>query len=271
MERQADDPDPIRFCRHEGHRRWLPSSAGRWQRSVARDDGRRLPSHPRHSLEGRRVFPRAVPRQWQPCTRQVASEFQIAGAPRIPALHCLQSQRARERVAEAALAPKEWLAMGASRLMSVVTCCVVAGCGSAVQPGLANAPGLGGATPETRVHDAIANGRDACGRSMFPRGGVLRGQVPPCTKEPTRTAVWAPLPPNPVPPLDPLYVLGGCLTRPSQHKLGVAQGLIAFPGSQLSLSSSTCYLPENASPVEAGGVLHLEWTGPSTGGGSGNR
>jgi rRNA maturation protein Nop10 len=52
-----------------------------------------------------------------------------------------------------------------------------------VHPGLANAPALGGVTPETRVRDVIANGHDACNRGMFPEGGVLRGQVPPCGGE----------------------------------------------------------------------------------------
>jgi hypothetical protein len=67
-----------------------------------------------------------------------------------------------------------------SSLLAVV--CLTA-CSSVVQPGLANAPALGGATPETRVHDAVANGRDSCERPMFPQGGVLRGQVPPCQSE----------------------------------------------------------------------------------------
>src|SRR5579863_4527831 len=76
--------------------------------------------------------------------------------------------------------------MGASSLLTSLTglaACVLAGCGGGViQPGLANAPSLNG-TPETRVHDAIANGHDACERAMFPQGEVLRGQVPPCGNE----------------------------------------------------------------------------------------
>jgi hypothetical protein len=78
--------------------------------------------------------------------------------------------------------------MNPSSLVSVLACCAI-GCGAAVQPGLANAPVLGGATPETRVHDAIANGRDACERAMFPQGEVLRGQVPPCSKDSQRSSV----------------------------------------------------------------------------------
>jgi hypothetical protein len=54
------------------------------------------------------------------------------------------------------------------------------GCAPRLEGGLANAPTLGGVTPETRVHDAVANGRDSCERSAFPQGEVLRGQVPPC-------------------------------------------------------------------------------------------
>ena len=74
---------------------------------------------------------------------------------------------------------------------------LLTGCGASVQPGLANGPVLGGTTPETRVHDAVANGRDACERSAFPRGEVLRGQTPPCdlteSVVPAPTAVlWRP-------------------------------------------------------------------------------
>jgi hypothetical protein len=56
----------------------------------------------------------------------------------------------------------------------------VAGCAGRVHPGLANAPDLGGASAESRVHDVVANGRDACQRGAFAPGEVLRGQVPPC-------------------------------------------------------------------------------------------
>jgi hypothetical protein len=70
--------------------------------------------------------------------------------------------------------------MGASRFATVLGGLVVAGCGGVVQAGLANAPALGGSS-ETRVHDVVANGHDACERAMFPQGEVLRGQVPSCT------------------------------------------------------------------------------------------
>jgi hypothetical protein len=39
---------------------------------------------------------------------------------------------------------------------------------------------LGSGTSESDVRDVIANGHDACERSAFPQGEVLRGQVPPC-------------------------------------------------------------------------------------------
>ena len=74
-------------------------------------------------------------------------------------------------------------------LASTFAACVagsLAGCGPTVQAGLANAPWLGGDTPETRVHDVIANGRDACERSSFPQGDVLRGHFPPCSSEKAR-------------------------------------------------------------------------------------
>lgn len=56
----------------------------------------------------------------------------------------------------------------------------MAGCGSRVQPGLANAPSLGKVpSADERVTDAIANGHDSCGR-LRPGPGPLRDQVPPC-------------------------------------------------------------------------------------------
>jgi hypothetical protein len=62
------------------------------------------------------------------------------------------------------------------------------GCGWAVQPGLANAPALGGSTlAAPSVHDAIANGPDSCGRKLDP--GPLRYRVVPCPRagpSPTR-------------------------------------------------------------------------------------
>ncbi len=80
--------------------------------------------------------------------------------------------------------------MDASIGISVLAYVLLAGCGSSVQVGLANAPILGGATPDTRVHDAIANGRDACERSALPPGGVLRGQTPPCGPREIVTPAW---------------------------------------------------------------------------------
>jgi hypothetical protein len=53
--------------------------------------------------------------------------------------------------------------------------------GAVVQPGLANAPALGGAQiVDPRVHDAIANGLDSCGRHLDP--GPLRYEIPPCPR-----------------------------------------------------------------------------------------
>jgi hypothetical protein len=78
--------------------------------------------------------------------------------------------------------------MRASTSVWWLACCCALGCGSAVRPGLANAPQLGGNSPETRVHDAIANDRDACERSTFPPGEVLRGAISPCHEEATAPA-----------------------------------------------------------------------------------
>jgi hypothetical protein len=71
---------------------------------------------------------------------------------------------------------------------SVLVCGFVAGCAATVQGGLANAPTLAHATPETRVHDAVTNGRDSCERSAFPPGEVLRGQVPACSEKESSAA-----------------------------------------------------------------------------------
>jgi hypothetical protein len=110
--------------------------------------------------------------------------------------------------------------MGLSVPISVFVIAILAGCTSTAQVGLANAPVLiNGGTSETRVHDVIANGHDACERSAFPPGEVLRGQIPPCNPTerapgvpafmptPQQSSVWSPatyptsLCPNPEPGL----------------------------------------------------------------------
>jgi hypothetical protein len=124
--------------------------------------------------------------------------------------------------------------MGASSLLTSLTglaACVLAGCGGGViQPGLANAPSLNG-TPETRVHDAIANGHDSCERSMFPQGEVLRGQIPSCAGPERRSmpdgfvlrsAAAEPSAPR-------LYWFGACPA--GLRALGTEKGLTAFPVS----------------------------------------
>lgn len=56
---------------------------------------------------------------------------------------------------------------------------LIGGCGTAVRPGLANAPRLGGtATADDRITDVVSNGGDACG--LYAEHGVLRNQVPAC-------------------------------------------------------------------------------------------
>jgi hypothetical protein len=103
--------------------------------------------------------------------------------------------------------------MATSIRMLVFACALLAGCGSTFPVGLANAPGLGGDTPETRVHDVVANGHDSCERSGFPQGDVLRGHVPPCATEQKRiVAAPAPsaTPSSPGRWLSPLYPTGVC-------------------------------------------------------------
>jgi hypothetical protein len=103
--------------------------------------------------------------------------------------------------------------MGVSVPLSVLVVAFLAGCTSTVQVGLANAPLLiNGATPETRVHDVIANGHDACERSAFPPGEVLKGHVPPCIKKERLAGVpdflWKPPPARAW--ISPRYPLGVC-------------------------------------------------------------
>jgi hypothetical protein len=99
--------------------------------------------------------------------------------------------------------------------LSVTLCMFLIGCGTTVQVGLANAPLLiNGGTPENRVHDVIANGHDACERSAFPPGEVLRGQIPPCNPTERLAAapafLSAPPPPPPSTPLSSRYTLDMC-------------------------------------------------------------
>jgi hypothetical protein len=54
-------------------------------------------------------------------------------------------------------------------------------CACTAQAGLSNAPRLGGnSDTDPRVHDAIANGPDSCGRKLDP--GPLRYRVIPCSR-----------------------------------------------------------------------------------------
>ncbi|MGD0526828.1 MAG: hypothetical protein ABSE49_16900 [Polyangiaceae bacterium] len=84
-----------------------------------------------------------------------------------------------------------------SRWLCVTAFCFapwIVGCGasSPLQPGLANAPRLGGTgLADERVSDVISNGNDSCARSTGP--GPLRGRIPPCpTTHPTRWGNVAP-------------------------------------------------------------------------------
>jgi hypothetical protein len=103
--------------------------------------------------------------------------------------------------------------MGASIRVSVPICAFLLGCTSTVQVGLANAPLLiNGGTPETRVHDVIANGHDSCERSAFPPGEVLRGEIPPCNPTERAPGVPAFMPTQPPPGvrISPTYPTSMC-------------------------------------------------------------
>jgi hypothetical protein len=83
------------------------------------------------------------------------------------------------------------------------------------------------------VHDVIANGRDACERSGFPPGEVLKGHLPPCVKKERLTAVPAFLSAAPPPPVSLPYVLGMCPSA-APGLSGTEKGMAA-----ISLSSSS--------------------------------
>jgi hypothetical protein len=120
--------------------------------------------------------------------------------------------------------------MSASRFVTFLASSLVAGCGAVVQPGLANAPSLSD-SPETRVHDVIANGHDACERSMFPQGEVLRGQIPACMAPGRRSNPVGLRFPSAVPETSSprLYWFGGCPAGLAPRALGTERGITAFP------------------------------------------
>jgi hypothetical protein len=97
--------------------------------------------------------------------------------------------------------------MGASSLVILSLGALLVGCATTLQPGLANATALGGNGPETRVHDVIANGEDACERSSFPEGSALRGKFPGCDSNEalSRSAAFTPAPRPRSRWLPPLY------------------------------------------------------------------
>ena len=121
--------------------------------------------------------------------------------------------------------------MDATKVVPAMALVLLPGCGAwAVHPGLASGPWLGGNTPETRVHDAVANGHDSCERAAFPPGGVLRGEIPPCAGEsPAWTAglePWLDRPPRPTPAVS--LPMRSCPSSPGRS----APGVVAFPLSE---------------------------------------
>jgi hypothetical protein len=124
--------------------------------------------------------------------------------------------------APAHLAAKESLAMKTSTSglssrttwTTIVIGALVAGCSPSVTPGLANVPSLGHVNADVRVHDVVANGGDACERSGFPEGEVLRGQLPPCVAEEAKATapVVVSAPPDLNSWVPSSYPLGVCLS-----------------------------------------------------------
>jgi hypothetical protein len=118
------------------------------------------------------------------------------------------------------------------------------GCASAVQPGLANAPALGGArVVDPRVHDAIANGPDSCGGRLDPAASSLRNRFPPCAplSSPTKSAAFVPQASRGdafVPPADRYNAGWPC---PRAFKKSAGEQLVAW--SPTDLRAARCALP----------------------------
>jgi hypothetical protein len=106
----------------------------------------------------------------------------------------------------------------------------------ALQPGLANAPRLGGAAaPEDRVSDVVSNGGDSCAR--WAEQGPLRHRWPPCPSAPHPAAsMWlltpstAPTQPQAVvvPWLQHFYVQWNC-SRPARTDTKTIAWAVASP------------------------------------------
>jgi hypothetical protein len=123
----------------------------------------------------------------------------------------------------------------ASTAVGLGACIFLAACGSVVRPGLANGPVLGGASPETRVHDAIANDHDACERSLYGEGSVLRGGLAACREPGAAETTGASPPPNWIPDVttwraEPpaLYPFGVCATGLRPRIFGAERSLTAY-------------------------------------------
>jgi hypothetical protein len=132
-----------------------------------------------------------------------------------------------------------------SGLGMVVLLALSLGCGSSVQPGLANAPALGGTrVVDPRVHDAIANGPDSCGRRLDRAPGPLRNRLSPCAplSSPAKSAAFVSKAPGndafALPWMEHYYVGWPCL-RADKKSAGAA--LVAW--SPTDLSAAQCALP----------------------------
>jgi hypothetical protein len=119
------------------------------------------------------------------------------------------------------------------------------GCASSVQPGLANAPALGGTrVVDPRVHDAIANGPDSCGRRLDPGPGPLRNRLSPCAplSSPTKSAAFVSRASRNdalvLPWMEHYYVGWPC---PRAYKKSAGAKLFAW--SPTDLSAAQCALP----------------------------
>src|SRR5580658_238526 len=128
--------------------------------------------------------------------------------------------------------------MDASTALALVACCFAVGCGSSIRPGLANAPALGGMSPETHVHDVIANDHDACEKPVVSESEAP-GQPSYCREASFRNMPdFRPGLETTSRPAPAARAVGVCSTGLRPRIFGAERGLTAFAlsGGRLWLS-----------------------------------
>lgn len=133
--------------------------------------------------------------------------------------------------------------------LGMLTSLATLSCTTTVYPGLANAPALGtNPSAEASVHDAVANGREACGRGLGP--GPLRSQVPACpgVEQSRGDSTTANRPPDAsgivMPWVEHYYSRVPCSAPESEaHRLTLARTASLYALSERGSSGMTCGWP----------------------------